>query len=320
MNISAKNVFQRQSPNSTIQQRNVAPPVYNPFSKGSPSPSSQPAPPVYRPNYVTPQQPMMRHIAAPPVYRPTILAATQLKANPFPTTFSPNVFPGAANARAGVIQPLIIPPSDKYRATGERPAWTGGTEELARVAYNKENPGNPIKKGQSLTATKIDLCHTISYNDMENWVVDYLNGVKSRSRMFAHVKSLFASVDPNSREYRKMASAEMALKQAINDKDKPDQIAKRANELLRWLNSCSTNLGYGSAPLNRGTGSSLDPHMVQTPGGQYQATPNSKRAATDHSPGTVTDYRRTTKGTASSRANAFIRPGEMTPVTKNLFV
>ena len=172
-----------------------------------------------------------------------------------------------------VIQRLIKWNGWYWEGTSARPAWRAATDRALLVAYN-------IQKGVSLEVLdyqkeKLDRCHKISFKELQDKLVSFLNKDIAKADFEGWVRIL-ADADPAGTLYEEISPA---FEQLANEVQKGNPSPGSANNLLGILNSLWTNLRAASKYINAYIGQRMDLSFTQSPGGTYHLEPGSRPAA-----------------------------------------
>jgi len=163
-----------------------------------------------------------------------------------------------------------------YVGTSERPGWQVHAErDMARRYYQDQGEAY-VDQTVDFKKLKLDRCHVASFDDIQSWIVNYLNapGPFGEARLIANTNALLKYVV--SSESAKGISARDALIAAVAGGDQ-DTIIAAANKFLGLMNSVSVNLRAANKYLNSYIGQRLDPTFEATPGGsRVRATAHTK--------------------------------------------
>jgi hypothetical protein len=158
----------------------------------------------------------------------------------------------------------------QFIGTGVRAGWRIALKRAVIGEYNART-GAGLSLQTDLADELLDRCHKISFSDIENVVVAYLNGAISLPEFVR----LTDSVTHDGAQVKQIGKFRSFLYHATTAAEK----VTGANNLLAVLNSAIGNVILGNAPTNRSIQEHLDLHFAQTPGGHYSLTPESRSRA-----------------------------------------
>lgn len=320
-------------PRTTITppRQPIAPAVYRPEAKKIVQPkvvaqqrTPPTAPPVYRPEQKRIAQPKIAATApartmpkAPPVGCPQ---PTPVNAQPKITVASPRHVSGRPPAQmkskvvapprfhpqparpASTLQMKVSHDGTKFVGDGDRAAWRKQLKEWVIADYNQRKGAN-LSLSTDLSDAELDRCHKISFSDIENAVVKYLNGQMNQAK-FVELTDSITSDPKQLNEIRKFRSFLYAS---------PNET--QANRLLSICNSALGNVMLANASMNRSIQEHLDLHFTQNASGAWGLTPNSFSRA-DAWQGHTSGFALTPQGTnIKSSSSGLIPIANLTPKT-----
>jgi hypothetical protein len=173
----------------------------------------------------------------------------------------------------GVVQREVGHDGTRFAGNGDRAAWRAVLKKHVIRDYNQRT-GRNLPINVDLSDLALDRCHKISFNDIEDEVVNYLNSAVADLTFIQYTDSLFTD-DKQRSQMQKFRSFLMSAKKTgqIND------IVRQANALLSILNSAIGNVMLGNARINRSIQEQLDLHFLRTNSGDYSLSPQSRRLA-----------------------------------------
>ncbi|TNE55374.1 MAG: hypothetical protein EP338_03670 [Bacteroidetes bacterium] len=202
------------------------------------------------------------------------LQLMQMKANDFSGSLKTNKFQELAGSHSLPIQRKIHYKSGVFSGDSSRPGWRKFLKRFVVDEYNKEHPSATISYSTNLTSLNADRCHRVSFNAIQNWVLNYLNGSMNKTKFTQRTDTLYDSDSPDLGEMK--AERGRLFKAKTNS----DKLAKARN-LLSLLNSATANVRIGSDVVNRSIQEQLDMHFVKKKSGKFSASPRSRRMMTN---------------------------------------
>jgi hypothetical protein len=173
----------------------------------------------------------------------------------------------------GVVQRKVEHDGNKYVGNGDRAAWRAVLKKYVIQDYNQRT-GSNLSMDVDLSEKELDRCHKVSFNDIENLVVNYLNSIVSDLDFILLTNELIK--DPKQKlQMQKYRSFLMYVKKT----GQIYAIVQQANALLSVLNSAIGNVMLGNARINRSIQEQLDFHFKKTISGDYSLTPQSRNLA-----------------------------------------
>lgn len=172
------------------------------------------------------------------------------------------------------------------RASAPRPFEAdvrGITGSYASALVSTNSLYSPSDFTASVSTTGMDLCHHLSFGDIEEMVVDYLNGVLSMNQFLVLVGAIFRPSWANL--FYPQTLLKLTVQWALSVSRRihlirrhhygtPVQTAHAANQLVQVLNNTVANLRYGHRSTNRSIqghfdlrlqrGANIDPLMLIT--------------------------------------------------------
>lgn len=198
-----------------------------------------------------------------------------------------------------------------FSSDNSRPAWRKFLKEYVANDYRQRN-GISQKININLNSLKLDRCHKVSFKDIQNWLVQYLNKSMSKSDFINYTNILYSSTSEDKKD---METAREKLFKAGNDAAR----LNAARALLSLLNSATGNLRLGDSSLNRSIQEQLDLNVITNTQGNQSFSPQSKRILTQIDKGDVNNIALTPKrGNLKSSSAGIVNLNNLTPVSKNL--
>jgi hypothetical protein len=216
------------------------------------------------------------------------------------------------NSQEVVQQKIHYNKTSGFFSDEARPAWRKALKDHVIEEYNDKH-GTAYTSGSiDLNKLHLDRCHIVSFKDIQNWLLKYLNGTMTQAKFAANTDKLYAT---NAKEKADMESVRTALFAAKKPADK----LANARGLLSYLNSAIGNVALGNDSINRSIQDQLDLNFKKK-GSSYSATPNSKRTLKGLSKSDTSGIPKTPTGNhiKSSRAGVSIPMGSLTPGTDAL--
>ncbi|WP_298518730.1 hypothetical protein [uncultured Kordia sp.] len=178
--------------------------------------------------------------------------------------------------KSSVSKPLIqrkIRYNNKTKVfykNSKRPAWRKYLKDYVVDSYNTRHGTTYTSTNIKLKALSLDRCHKISFSNIQDWIIDYLNGKMTKVVFRNNTNQLYngsSVVDKPLME----AQRDLMFK-GVTDKQRLDA----ARTLLSLLNSATGNVELGDASLNRSIGKQLDVNF-KAKGSKQSLTPTSRR-------------------------------------------
>lgn len=168
------------------------------------------------------------------------------------------------------IQRKIHLTSGVFSGDASRPGWRKFLKDFVVAEYNSTHLSSPIAVTAKLDTLNLDRCHRVSFANIQDWLVKYLNGQMTKAKFTEKTDTLYRS---SSTDKAGMAADRALLFAATTNAKK----LAYARSLLSYLNSATGNVGLGEDSLNRSLQDHLDLHFDKKPGGKYSATPQSRK-------------------------------------------
>ena len=184
--------------------------------------------------------------------------------------------PPQSSAGTTVAQLKIEHDGNAYTGSAERPGWQVHAERDMSRRYHESRGDTYVDQTVNYQKLKLDRCHVASFDDIQTWIVNYLNapGPFGEATLVKNTNALLKYVVAS--ESAKGVAARDALVAAVAGGNQNTIIAA-ANKLLGLMNSVSVNLRAANKYLNAYLGQHLDPTFEATPGGsRVRATGHTK--------------------------------------------
>ena len=226
--------------------------------------------------------------------------------------FAPVQRAGNVQGTQSVVQREVEHDGTSYSGNGDRGRWRAALKRAVIKEYNQRT-GATLTECDNLTDEDLDRCHKVSFNDIEDLVVSYLNGGVSDTDFIQITNSL-----SNPTQYKEIGKWRSFMMSQKKTGASPAMIVQSANKLLGILNSSIANVMLGNASTNRSIQAKLDLHFQETSSGEYSLTPLSRNLATSfvgytsgvpYSPGGQH---------ISSSSSGNVPVGSLTPLTSNI--
>lgn len=181
---------------------------------------------------------------------------------------------GDVQGKQAVVQREVEHDGTSYSGNGDRGRWRAALKRAVIKEYNQRT-GASLTECDNLTDEDLDRCHKVSFNDIEDLVVSYLNGGVPDTDFIQITNSL-----SNPTQYKEIGKWRSFMMSQKKTGASPAMIVQSANKLLGILNSSIANVMLGNASTNRSIQAKLDLHFQQTSSGGYSLTPLSRNLAT----------------------------------------
>jgi hypothetical protein len=227
----------------------------------------------------------------------------------------------APPAGAGVVQRQVEHDGSVYKGNNTRPGWRIHAENKLAKQLNAEEGTSYSGKDVNFKKHKKDRGHTVAFEAIQNWVVDYLNSGGSLDFKVLQSDARMLVAECESDERDNVDDALTALESAVGKyKAGDDAIISAANSLLSLLNSVSENLTPTSKYVNTYASYNFHPDFTATPQGTHVSATKHSKTMASLGPDKVNKTLWTpTKGEHIVGIKGRVPFKAMTPVTHQIF-
>jgi hypothetical protein len=207
-------------------------------------------------------------------------------------------------------KPEVVWQGSRWEIQG-RPTFYSYVRPELLTGWNKDPNNKQLTKSSNLTKEQLAQCHKISWHDIKNKVVAFINGEMTEAEFIIATETIFFN-DTNSECYRRMHRLRGVVVWNVKF---PHKVAESIIDLCAVLNSSTANLRLGDAKVNSGIQERFDPNLEKHPNG-LGMTPFSKNVLRNDI--SITDPRLSLNGNSiatSSLGGRFVHISEMSPQT-----